>query len=108
MSTYTEQQLGYAMGMVERRMNTVVELDKSTSQKQAVANHRSVCGAVKEVRKHHHNILQRIDNESAQHALQAGELLKTVEVWLGLSRTQLSKWGVSDNETRSIEEGVGI
>ena len=108
MSTYTQQELGYAMGMLERRMNTVVDLDKSTTQKQAIANHRSICGAVKEVRKHHHNILQRIDNESAQHALQAGELVKTVEVWLDMSRAVLSKWGTPDTEVRSIEEGVGI
>lgn len=104
----SKQELKYAQGMVERRMNMVADLDKSTSRKQAVANHRSVCGAVKEVRKHHHNILQRIDNDSAQHALQAGELLKTVEVWLGLSRTQLDRWGVSSSEARSIEGEVGL
>ncbi len=108
MSTYTEQQLAFATGMVERRAGTVQQLEKCMSKDQAVATHRSVCGAVKEVRKHHRNILERVDNVSAGHAIKCGELLETVEGWLGLSRGNLAGWGSTPSEVRSIEDGVGL
>ena len=108
MSTYTEQQLGYAMGMLERRVALASTIGKSNTQKEAVMTHRGICGAVKEVRKHHKNILSRIDNEGAGHALQSQALLETVEKWLDMSRQSLGAWGVSDAEVHSVEEGVGI
>ena len=106
MSTYAKEELGYAMGMVERRVNLVASLDDAPTQKQAMMNHREVCGAVREVRKHHNNILQRIDDDSAQQAKQAGELVKTVEVWLDMSRAVLSKWGVGESDVQSVEGGL--
>lgn len=106
MSAYTKEELGYANGMVERRANLIARLNDAETQKQALMNHREVCGAVREVRKHHHNILQRIDNESAEHALQSGELVAIVEAWLEKSRAVLNNWGVRESDVQSLEGGL--
>lgn len=106
MNAYTREELGYAKGMVERRTNLIARLNNAETQKQALMNHREVCGAVREVRKHHRNILQRIDNESAEHALRSGELVETVEAWLDMSRVVLNNWGVRDSDVQSLEGGL--
>lgn len=108
MSTTTERELGYALGMVERRVNLAATIGKSSTQNEAISVHRSVCGAVKEVRKHHKNILGSIDNEGAGHAMQCQALLATVEKWRDMSRSSLEGWGVSDADIESIEEAVGL
>jgi len=64
MSTTTERELGYALGMVERRVNLAATIGKSSTQNEAISVHKSVCGAVKEVRKHHKNILGSIDTRA--------------------------------------------
>lgn len=106
MNTNAKQELRYAMGMVERRIDMVAGLDDAETRTQAVANHKGVCGAVREVRKHYHNIVQAVDNDSAQQALQCSELVKTVETWLGLSRAVLATKGIGESEVQRIEEGV--
>jgi hypothetical protein len=108
MTINTKQELGYALGMMERRVELASNIGKSLSKQDAIIVHRSVCGAVKEVRKHHKNILSHIDDEGAGHARQSKALLDTAEEWLQMSRLSLASWGVGDSATNEIEKGVGI
>lgn len=106
MNTSASQELRYAQGMVERRIDMVTGLNDAETRKRAIMNHESICGAVREVRKHHNNIVQLIDDHSAQQALQCAELVKTVETWLDMSRAVLAKWGVGESDVQKIEGGI--
>lgn len=106
MTTTANQELRYAQGMVERRLNMVASLHDAETQKQAMQNHQEICGAVREVSRHRHNILQRIDNETALQAIQVGELLEKVNGWLEQSRVVLSKWGVGESDIKRMEGGL--
>ena len=106
MNTYANQELRHAQGMLERRMELVANLQNAETQKQAIQNHQEICGAVREVGRHRHNILERVDDSSARQANQAGELLKTAEHWLEMSRNVLAGWGVGESDIKRIEGGL--
>ena len=106
MNTSANQELRHAQGMLERRMELVANLQNAETQKQAIQNHQEICGAVREVGRHRHNILERVDDGSARQANQAGELLKTAEHWLDMSRSVLAGWGVGESDIKRIEGGL--
>jgi hypothetical protein len=106
MTINTKQELIHATGMVERRVALASTIGKSNTQKEAVMTHQEMCGAVREVTKHRHNIVQSIDNESAGHAISADALLATAQGWLEQSRLALGRWGVSESEIKRIEGGL--
>lgn len=106
MNTTANQELRYAEGMLERRRGLVANLDKAETQKQAIMNHQEICGAVREVGRHRHNIMERIDNETAKQALEVDKALHTARTWLDMSRGVLKVWGLGDSEIKRIEGGL--
>ena len=104
--TTASQELRHAQGMLERRMEMVANLHNAETQKQAIQNHQEICGAVREVGRHRHNIMERIDDKTARQANQATELLKTAEQWLDMSRAVLAGWGVGESDIKRIEGGL--
>jgi len=103
MNIVASQELRHAKGVLERRKNMVASLDKAETQKQAIQNHQEICGAVREVSRHRHNIMERIDNKTAGHAIEVDDALHTAKSWLEMSRTVLTTWGLSDSEIMRIE-----
>jgi len=101
------RELGYAEGMVERRSKQAESIGKSASKKEAMSIYRSMTACIKEVSKHYRNILRSVDNESAGHAIDAIALVHTARSWHEKSLEELSAWGVTNDEVRTINTEVG-
>jgi len=103
-----KQEVKYAMGMVERREEEAKSIGKAESVRQATATYRSMAGALREVRKHHANILNAIDDSTASVAMEVTGLLAKATGWVSLARTDLVRWGLNETEINNINREVGI
>jgi hypothetical protein len=103
-----KQEVKYAMGMVERREEEAKSIGKAESVRQATATYRSMAGALREVRKHHANILNAIDDSTASVAMEVTGLLAKTTGWVSLARTDLVRWGLNETEINNINREVGI
>jgi len=104
----TKNEVKYAVGMVERRMEEATTIGKADSVKRATQTYRSMTSAVREVTKHHANILNHIDDSTARNASEVLELLVTVTDWRARARTDLVRWGLTEGEIANIDREVGI
>tara|TARA_B110000503_G_C6922598_1_gene319336 strand:- start:152 stop:418 length:267 start_codon:yes stop_codon:yes gene_type:complete len=79
-------------------------IGSSTNGREAKATYRSICGGLREVIKHHRNILGSVDDSGALHALKAMELVDRVQSWREASLAELGSFGIDRLEIRQIEE----
>ena len=103
-----KNEVKYAVGMVERRQEESETIGRAESARQATATYRSMAGALREVKKHHTNILNAIDDSTARDASQVLELLVTVTDWKARARTDLVRWGLTETEIANIDGEVVI
>jgi F0F1-type ATP synthase membrane subunit b/b' len=103
-----KQELKYAQGMVERRQEEAKTIGKAKSARQAEATYRSMAGALREVKKHYANILNAIDDSTADSATEFMGLLMTTTGWVSLARIDLVRWGLNEAEINNINREVGI
>jgi hypothetical protein len=98
----------FAVGMLERRMNEASRIGTAESRHEAVTAFRSMCGAVREIRKHYANVLAVVDDISAGYALEIIPLLETAEKWQGLAREAMLEWGVTEAQAKEITKEMGV
>ena len=103
-----KNEVKYAVGMVERRQEEAKTIGKAESARQATATYRSMAGALREVKKHHANILNAIDDSTANSAIEVTGLLMTATGWVSLARIDLVRWGMAEAEINNIDREVGI
>jgi hypothetical protein len=103
-----KNELKYAVGMVERREEEAKTIGSAQSAKQATMTYRSMAGALREVKKHHANVLNAIDDSTASSAIEVTGLLMKATVWASLARTDLVRWGLNETEINNIDREVGI
>jgi len=97
----------YAVGMLERRMGEASRIGTAESRHGAVEDFRSMCGAVREIRKHYRNVLASVDDTSAKYALEILPLLETAEKWQGLARDAMLEWGVTREQADDMAREIG-
>jgi hypothetical protein len=98
----------FATGMLERRMAEASTIGKATSRHEAVTVYRSMCSAVREVRKHYTNVLSVIDDVTAGFALQILPLLETAEKWQSKAMEATFEWGVTRAQADEIAKEIGV
>jgi hypothetical protein len=101
-----KNELKYAQGMLERRVDEASTIGKATSARQAEATFRSMTACVREVTKHQKNILNSIDDTTALEATQVMSLLDTATVWKTRARADLERWGMAEAQVNRIDEEV--
>jgi hypothetical protein len=98
----------YAEGMLSRRADVIERIGKAESRHEAIEAYRSMCGALREVRKHQANILSAIDDSTATVATKVMGLLMTATGWVSLARTDLVRFGLTESEIGNIDREVGV
>jgi hypothetical protein len=94
--------------MLERRMADAERIGGAMSRHEAVTVFRSMCGAVREIRKHYANVLTAVDDVSAKYALDILPLLETAEKWQGEARGAMFAFGVTPAQADEIAREIGV
>lgn len=96
----------YAVGMVERRMVEASTIGKAKSVAQAKATYRSMSACVREVTKHHKNIMSSVADDTALEASQVMSLLVMALEWQARALADAGLWGASDSDLANIDREV--
>lgn len=101
-----KNELKYAQGMLERRIDEASTIGKAGSGRQAEATFRSMTACVREVTKHQKNILNAIDDSTALEAKQVMSLLATATEWKNRARADMERWGATQAQLERIDDEV--
>ena len=99
---------GHARGMVERRQELVKKIGLEESRWEALHAYTELAGCVREVAKHHNNIVSVVDDASAGYALETSLLLDNSRKWLAQSELACRALGVTDTEITNIKTQMGV
>ena len=103
-----KKELVYAQGMIERRQDVIEGLGKESNRYGALASYRTLAGCLREVQRHHNNIMAGLDDKSSGSALLTSALLDNCRVWLAQSGEVCEGWGVSPLELSGIRTVMGV
>ena len=102
----TKQELRSAQGMLRRRYELMERIGFEESKGEAWNAFQAMLTCVKEVRKHHKNILDAVDDRTAELALRANDVLWESEDALRSAEENLSKWGFTQAEADNLRNVV--
>jgi len=96
-----------AIDVLERNMGEAADIGKAKSRHEAVTAFRSMCGAVRQIRREYKNVLTAVDDTSAGYALEILPLLETAEKWQVMALEAMLEWGVTRKQAEDIEREIG-
>ena len=103
-----KKELVYAQGMIERRQDVIEGLGKESNRYGALASYRTLAGCLREVQRHHNNIMAGLDDKSAGPALETSLLVDVCKGRLAQSARVCEGWGVSPLELAGIRTVMGV
>jgi len=98
----------FARGMVERRQASIDKIGLEESRVQALETYRSLAACLREVTKHHNNIMGLVDDSTAGLAIETSALIDNSRKWLAQSELACRAWGVVDTELAEVRRGAGV
>jgi len=101
-------ELKYAQGMVERRQESIRKIGLESSRSEVLGTYRSLSACLREVTKHHNNIVALLDDSTAGLAIETSALVDNSRMWLAQSELACRAWGVTDSELAEVRRGVGV
>ena len=103
-----DSELAYAKGMVSRRQNVVESLGLEGSSAEAVGAYRSLAGCLREVLKHHNNVMSMVNDATAGAALESSLLVDSCRAWLEMSARSCMSFGISEDVLAGIRREVRV